>query len=87
MKGKRIFRIVVACILTFFGTRSAIGIVAGDFAYSLIPGWHTIVYPPEMTLSVLTGILLVMTLIVVGLYKCVSAIISAVLDRMVKRKN
>ncbi|WP_276373146.1 hypothetical protein [Chryseolinea sp. H1M3-3] len=87
MRGKRIFRIIIACILTFFGTRALIGIMAGDFAYSLIPGWHTIIYPPAMSLTVLTGILLVLTLIVIGLYKCVSLLVAAVFDRLVKRKD
>jgi hypothetical protein len=87
MKGRRIFTIVIACILTFFATRAVIGILAGDLAYSVIPGWHTIIYPPEMTLTMLTGMLLILTLMVVGLYKTLSLFISAVLNRIVKKKD
>ena len=87
MRRKRILTIIIGCLLTFLTTRTLIAMLAGDFAYSVIPGWHTVIYPPEMTLTVLTGILLGLTLIVVGIYKAVSILISLIFDRIEKGTN
>jgi hypothetical protein len=81
---KRFVPVLIASFLTFLITRLALAFLAGDFAYSVIPGWHTIIYPPEMTLTVLTLILLSLTLSIAGLFKLMTKLILIIFKRVTK---
>ncbi len=41
----------------------------GDAAFSIVPGWHTTIYPPEITWTILTIIILVASLLVYFIFK------------------
>jgi len=82
MTKQRIFIAVIGTVLTFFIVRGLLGFLTGDFAYSVIPGWHTTILTPQTTLTILTTILLVVTLIVVGLYKLISKALQAIWTRL-----
>jgi hypothetical protein len=40
-----------------------------DTAFSIIPGWHTTIYPPDITWTILTIIILVTSLLVYLIFR------------------
>ncbi len=84
MTKQKIIISIIATILTFIVVRELLRLMIGDFAYSIIPGWHSTILPPQTTLTVLTILLLIMTLVILGLYKL---IFNAFLSLWIKLKK
>jgi hypothetical protein len=75
---------IIGTILTFFVVKEILRFITGDFAYSVIPGWHTTIFSSQTTLTILTILLLVLTLVVVGLYKIIFRIVWTLWTRIEK---
>jgi hypothetical protein len=84
MTKKNILTTAISSVLTFVVVRLLIGLVALDYAFSVIPGWHTIILTENMTLTLLTIILMTMTLVVMGLFKIITKILLTIWTRLTK---
>jgi hypothetical protein len=53
-----------------------------DTAYSIVPGWHTTIYPSETTWTVLTIVILIMSLLVYLIFKGTIKLLSSLWTRL-----
>ncbi|MEJ7643713.1 MAG: hypothetical protein WKF87_03905 [Chryseolinea sp.] len=53
-----------------------------DAAYSIVPGWHTTIYSPEMTWTILTIIILVISLLVYLIFKGTIKLLSSLWTKL-----
>jgi hypothetical protein len=60
---------IFAALLTSVIVYITVRLGTGDAAYSVVPGWHTTIAPPEITWSALTVIILLTSGVVYLLFK------------------
>ena len=53
-----------------------------DLAFSIVPGWHTTIYPVEITWAMLTALILITTLLVYIIFRIIFKILKAVTKRI-----
>lgn len=51
-------------LITTLVVYAIVRLSTGDVAFSIVPGWHTTIYPPEITWVILTVMILVTSLMV-----------------------
>jgi len=87
MNKKIVFEGIIGGLLTFLIVREIIRFLSKDFAFSVISGWHTIIYPPDMTINVLTLIALILSFIVVIINSICKKIIKMLAMKITKIIN
>jgi di/tricarboxylate transporter len=61
--------LLIAAIVTTLAVYVAVRLTTTDAAFSVVPGWHTTIYPAEITWSILTAFILAAGLIVYVIFK------------------
>ena len=67
-KGRIILSTLAGVITTLF-IYVAVRLGTGDAAFSIVPGWHTIIYPPRVIGTILAAVILVTSLLVYLLFR------------------
>lgn len=68
-KVNRVFLISTSGLLTTLAVYLLIRFVTEDLPLSLVPGWHTTIYPPSVTYVILTALFLVSSLLIYAVFK------------------
>jgi hypothetical protein len=77
MKNKEnIFLLAIGGVITTLVVYVAIRLATNDAAFSMLPGWHTTIYPPEITWAILTVLILGMSLSVYLIFKMTIRLLS-----------
>jgi len=66
---KKIYTYFLAMISTSILIYVLVRFLIGDTMLSIIPGWHTTIYPPEIIAIVITLLLLLFSFIIYALFK------------------
>ena len=61
--------VIIAGTITTLVVYLAVRLWASDAAFSIIPGWHTTLYPRDITIVILTSAILVSSLFVSLLFR------------------
>jgi hypothetical protein len=70
MKNKeKIFLLTIGGVITTLVVYVTVRLSTSDAAFSIVPGWHTTIYPPAITWAILTALILVTALIVYLIFK------------------
>ena len=79
---KKAFIIILALLLTFFLVRELLSyaMMSTDFATSIIPGWHTSIYPNQMMLSIGALLVICAAVIAYGIFRGIKRL----LDRFIE---
>ena len=56
-----------------------------DIAFSIIPGWHTVIYPPKMVRIILCFAALGLSLVIYGLFRMVEMLVGKILTKFVMK--
>gem|GEM_PF-5844617 len=61
-RERRVFTVLsaIAIILVVYVT---VRLLANDTAFSIVPGWHTVIYPADITWGILTALIIVIGLV------------------------
>ncbi len=84
MSKEKIYISIIATLIIFLIVRVLIQFMAGN-AYLVIPGWHTTVYKPTTSLTILTLFVLIMTWVVTILFKFVSKTVQTIWTNLTNR--
>lgn len=68
-KRENVILLTAGGLITTLIVYVTIRLWTSDVAFSLVPGWHTTIYPPEITWSILTVLVLGTTSIVYMIFK------------------
>ena len=75
MTKKIMFFSIVAGALTLLILWGLLTFLSGDFALSVLPGWHTTISSPETSWRLISILLLLLTLFAYGLYRIISKVL------------
>ncbi|WP_160143578.1 hypothetical protein [Chryseolinea soli] len=68
-KGEKIVLLALAGLLTILAGYVAVKLGTSDAAFSILPGWHTTIYPPAVTWAILVIVILVASFVVYLIFR------------------
>ena len=63
-KRERTILLILGGLITTLAVYVTVRLWTSDAAFSIVPGWHTTIFPPEITWTILTIIILLTSVIV-----------------------
>lgn len=82
IKKENSILLTAGAILTIMIVYLIIRVGVNDTAFAVVPGWHTVIYPPDILWIVLTTLMLVSTLIVHLIFKLTMKLLSLAWSRI-----
>ena len=77
----------IALIFTLIILREILRQMSGDYTTSVIPGWHTTVYPTEWILTMVAILILLVSGITMSLFKLIKNIMEKIWKTIEKNKG
>lgn len=68
-RRKNTILFAIGALITALVVYVTVRLWASEAVFSVVPGWHTIIYPPEITWAMLTVIILVTSLLVYFVFR------------------
>lgn len=68
----------IAFLITLAALRELLRLLAGDFATSIIPGWHTTIHSNEWILTIGALLILFVAWVAMGLFRLTNILIEQV---------
>ncbi len=62
-KKEKSILLILGGLITMLIVYVMVRLKTNDAAFSIVPGWHTTIYPPEITWSIFTVIILILFLV------------------------
>lgn len=84
MNGQNLIKWTLSLLITFVVTRVIIGLITSDGLLSILPGWHTVIYSKETTITLLSLIILASSAVVCFLFRFINRCISNLVSRFFK---
>jgi len=84
-KTERTTLVTLAGLATTFIVYVSVRVLSSDETFSIIPGWHTTAYPPDISWTLLTAIILVTSLLVYLTFRVTIKILTALWTRLKSR--
>lgn len=79
---EKIILLALAGLVTALLVYTTVRLSTADITYSVIPGWHTTMYPPDITWTALTIIILAISLIVCVIFRATLRLFTLLWSRM-----
>src|SRR6187551_205956 len=80
-KKDKIILLTLGGLITTLVVYVTVRLVTSDAAFSIVPGWHTTIYPPEITWTILTIIILVTSLLVYLIFRGILKLLTSLWTR------
>ena len=84
MKKRKLIADIIGVLIAFLVIEESLRFLTSDFTISLIPGWHTTIYPRKWLLAVATIVLLGLTYLISKLVIFTRRISLKIIDRLLK---
>ena len=81
-RKEKIILLPLSGLITTLVVYVTVRLMTSDAAFSIVPGWHTTIYPPEITWTILTIIILVTSLLVYLIFRAAIKLLTSLWTRM-----
>jgi hypothetical protein len=84
MKKRKLIADITSVLIAFLVIEESLRFLTSDFTTSLIPGWHTTLYPRNWSLPIAAAVLLALTYLVYRLVIFLRRITRKIMERLEK---
>lgn len=81
-KKEKIILLTLGGLITTLIVYVTVILGTSDAAFSIVPGWHTTIYPPEITWTILTLVILVTSLLVYLIFRGAIKLLTSLWTKM-----
>ena len=81
-KREKIILLTLGGLITTLVVYVTVRLGTSDAAFSIVPGWHTTIYPPEITWTILTIVILVTSLLVYLIFRVITKLLTSLWTRL-----
>jgi hypothetical protein len=81
-RKEKIILFTLAGLIATLTVYVTLSLWSADATFSIVPGWHTTIYPPEVTWSILIIIILVTSLLVYLIFRGTTRLLTSLWARL-----